>query len=263
MTKAQLACRMERNFISGYKGSHGIQTAVFSEDDSIAKLLTGYPVPWMNCVLRFDAGGKDPNEEVAKVLKGLDQQRCSMYWFVGALTARPTKLHEALKANGLALSGGGYVGMALPAEAYSPTSPPSELAIKIVDGAKKIREWLEPFSMCFSAKGLVRSHFFQYGLKNLGDSSKEVWFTAYLDDTPIGTAAYVINCGVILVHSVATLPAFRRRGYARAVMEAAISHALNRVSLPVTLYASAQGLELYKKVGFSEVYRMTPYLLQR
>jgi GNAT superfamily N-acetyltransferase len=261
LPRLELARRTERNFINSFQGFQGINNSVFAETDTVAKFRTGYPVAWMNCVLRINGNADNLNGEVAVILRDYEQLSCPMYWFVGALTNRASRVKEVLEARGLQFSGN-YVGMALEPKMLSSSPPLPELRIEEVDGSRKIRHWLQPFTVCFAAPEIVKKHFQEYGCKRLGDSSKEVWLVGYCEDLPVSTAAYVINSGVIMLHSVTTLPQFRRRGYARRIMETAINHALKRVRLPICLYSSPMGMQLYKNMGFVEVYEFAHYLFQ-
>jgi GNAT superfamily N-acetyltransferase len=258
LSKPEVARSLETNFINTFKNVHGVEGVVFSQTDSVAKFVSGFPVPWLNCVFWFDANGQDLKEQIKGVLSEFKDRHCPMYWFVGVLTPRQAAVKNALVEVGLT-SASDYVGLVLEPSAFHASAPKPELKIEIVSGSKKIRHWVEPVSVCFSLPNVVRKYSLAYGQRRLGESSNEFWFTTYLDGSPISTAAYVIDAGVILIHSVATLPAYRGQGYARATMEAAISHALNQVQLPLVAYSAPEGLELYKKIGFSEVYRMQPF----
>jgi GNAT superfamily N-acetyltransferase len=261
LPKIELARRTERNFINSFKGAHGIGSAVFSTTDTVTRFTTGYQIAWMNCVLTFNASDKTMNGEIAAIVSDYQKLQCPSYWFVGVLTGRADRVKEALASQGLSHTGN-YIGMALDPEEFSPSRSIPQLRIEQVEGARKRRHWLKPFSIAFGAPQIVEKHFDHYGHRHLGDSSREVWFVAYLDDEPVSTAAYMIDSGVIMVHSVTTLPEFRRRGYASMVMETAMAHALKRSRLPFALFSSPMGAEVYKKMGFVETYKLSHFLFE-
>ena len=76
-------------------------------------------------------------------------------------------------------------------------------------------------------------------------------WTGFVDDTPVASIATVVHSGAIGVYNVATVPAFRSRGYAEAVMRKAIHHEREREgNLPIVLQSTVGGLTLYEKLGF-------------
>jgi hypothetical protein len=66
-----------------------------------------------------------------------------------------------------------------------------------------------------------------------------------------------VSSGVVGVYSVATVPAFRRRGYGEQVTWAAVGSA---PSLPAILQPSEEGAALYRRMGFAPVGRYTKWL---
>ncbi len=66
-----------------------------------------------------------------------------------------------------------------------------------------------------------------------------------------------VSSGVIGVFSVATVPAFRRRGYGEEVTWAAVR---SEPSLPAVLQPSVEGAALYRRMGFEPVDRYTKWL---
>lgn len=61
---------------------------------------------------------------------------------------------------------------------------------------------------------------------------------------PTGVLAYVSN--------IATDPAWRRQGFARAVAEALLDDARGRGVVRIELHATPDGIELYRSLGFVE-----------
>jgi Acetyltransferase (GNAT) family len=66
-----------------------------------------------------------------------------------------------------------------------------------------------------------------------------------------------VSSGVVGVYSVATVPAFRRRGYGEQVTWAAVGSA---PSFPAILQPSEEGAALYRRMGFAPVGRYTKWL---
>ena len=76
-------------------------------------------------------------------------------------------------------------------------------------------------------------------------------YVAYADEEPVATAATLTAAGVAGVYALATLAAYRRRGYGEAVMRHALEAARRETGIEATvLEASAPGLRLYERMGY-------------
>jgi ribosomal protein S18 acetylase RimI-like enzyme len=83
----------------------------------------------------------------------------------------------------------------------------------------------------------------------------DIWL-GYRDGQAVTSAAVIGAAGGLGIYSVATLPAWRGRGYAEAVMRHAVADQRAKgVSGPLVLQSSPGGLELYRKLGFRRVTR--------
>lgn len=78
------------------------------------------------------------------------------------------------------------------------------------------------------------------------------WLFAELDGVGVGTAASIVTGRTNNIGAVAVLPAFRGRGIATALTEAAIAAG---PGVPATLSATAAGRGVYRRLGFCEVGR--------
>jgi ribosomal protein S18 acetylase RimI-like enzyme len=86
-------------------------------------------------------------------------------------------------------------------------------------------------------------------------------FVAFVDGRAVAIVALVAVAGVIGVYSLATLPAFRRRGYGEALLRTAAAGVAERTGLKcMTLQSTEAGYELYKRMGFRDETRFTVYL---
>lgn len=78
-----------------------------------------------------------------------------------------------------------------------------------------------------------------------------------LDGTPVGTALVFETGGVMGIHLVGVLPAYRRQGFAKKIMDAVLQDCLQRGGKFATLQASAMGERLYRDLGFVEQFKIT------
>lgn len=86
-------------------------------------------------------------------------------------------------------------------------------------------------------------------------------YVAYVKGAPVATAAAVVAAESIGIYSVSTLPQFRRRGYAEALMRHIIERYTAETGLERTvLQATRSGYEMYLKMGYRPVSRFVVYM---
>ncbi|HTP88984.1 MAG TPA: GNAT family N-acetyltransferase [Bryobacteraceae bacterium] len=91
-----------------------------------------------------------------------------------------------------------------------------------------------------------------------------VGWLGYQGRTPVSTTALVVTGGLIGVYSVATLPAFQRRGYAEAVMREAIGRTTAETGIePTGLQSTSAGMPLYRQMGYQQVTRFQVFASRR
>ena len=74
-----------------------------------------------------------------------------------------------------------------------------------------------------------------------------------VDGKPVGTGLLLYLAGVASIFNVATLPAYRQRGVATAIMAALHSQALDDGYHATVLTSSQMGLSLYQHLGYRRV----------
>jgi len=257
ISNLDIARRMERNYINGFRLISGINGTIFSEDEDTAEFWSGYSAAWINGVFRTNGSAKNLEEIVARTLR--KNPAVPMLWRVGVLTSEPERVGEALLARGLRDAG------TVPALALMPgqlvSSPqPVEMTVKVVSTPALVSDWLEPYCTGFDLNETIRSHFEQFIKGRIGSSQTEAWFVGYVDNQPACCAYYLTTCEITVIYNVATLTDFRNRGYGRSLVEAAIQHAWQRSAYPIALYSSEMGLSVYRKIGFSDVYRLGEFV---
>jgi ribosomal protein S18 acetylase RimI-like enzyme len=76
-------------------------------------------------------------------------------------------------------------------------------------------------------------------------------FVGYDGSRAVTCAALIEAAGAIGIYSVGTLPGWRRRGFAEAIMRHAVAEFRRRGAAgPVVLQSSPGGMELYRRLGF-------------
>lgn len=81
----------------------------------------------------------------------------------------------------------------------------------------------------------------------------------FVGGEPVATARLACLGAVVEIHSVVTLPAYRRRGYATALTWAAVAEGVRRGATAALLTATALGYPVYVKMGFQPVCTFRSY----
>jgi ribosomal protein S18 acetylase RimI-like enzyme len=87
------------------------------------------------------------------------------------------------------------------------------------------------------------------------------YFVGLCEGRPVTVATLLSVEGIAVIAGVATLPAFRRRGFGRAITWAAIAEAAARGCTAATLNASDMSYPMYVEMGFIPVCKHRTYAL--
>lgn len=86
-------------------------------------------------------------------------------------------------------------------------------------------------------------------------------YVAYYKGTAVTTMAVVLAADAIGIYSVSTLPQYRRKGYAEAMMRQVIAEYTRRTGVERTvLQATRAGFDMYKKMGYRAVSHFSVYM---
>ncbi|MGQ9918665.1 MAG: GNAT family N-acetyltransferase [Bryobacteraceae bacterium] len=78
----------------------------------------------------------------------------------------------------------------------------------------------------------------------------------YADGRAVTAAAFIEAAGALGIYSVATLPAYRGKGFAEAIMRHGVEQFRQQgVRGPLVLQSTPSGMELYRRLGFRHVTR--------
>ncbi|HYF92592.1 MAG TPA: GNAT family N-acetyltransferase [Symbiobacteriaceae bacterium] len=80
-------------------------------------------------------------------------------------------------------------------------------------------------------------------------------YVAYWGTRPAGAGMLFCHGGMGGIYNMCTMPEFRGRGVATAIMAAALSEAMARGCTHVGLTPTAMGRPLYERLGFREIYQ--------
>ncbi len=176
------------------------------------------------------------------------------------------KLGAVFGRNGLRCSSE-MPGMA--ATALAPLRQPlPRLDLRRVDSAKALADFRMVGALCFHVPG----NWFAEVFDSTDPEARPGFRTlvGYLDGEAVATAAYVASPatagpgiagpGAVGLYNIATIPAKRGRGIGEAVTRLAADAARAETGrVPVVLQSSAMGRDLYQRLGFKTVARISVY----
>jgi GNAT superfamily N-acetyltransferase len=139
-----------------------------------------------------------------------------------------------------------------------PVHPLPEIECVAVNDAKTRKAFTELTSVSFDIPYMVAHAVY---------SRPEAWHGAYrgyvgmAGGRVVAIAAMVAAADIIGVYSLATLPAYRRRGYGEAILRAAAARTAENSGITrLCLQSTEAGYNLYKVMGFRDSTRYVVYL---
>ena len=85
-------------------------------------------------------------------------------------------------------------------------------------------------------------------------------YVGYVMGEPVSTAGVVVAAGAVGVYNVATVPGHQKRGFGEAVIRHALARAREQHgSERSVLQSTSQGLQLYRRMGYSVVTNVAVY----
>lgn len=181
------------------------------------------------------------------------RQRDWSFWlcedYLAPRTAR--RIHRIFESHGMeciAESPGMETPELTPPRRVLPT-----LSYRRVNDAGTRRAFAQLVTACFHIPPPISHQV--YEPEEMWRGPLEVWL-GYDGDFAVTSTALIEAAGVLGLYSVATLPAWRGRGMAEAIMRHAVAdRRLRGVTAPLVLQSSPGGLELYKRLGFKRTTR--------
>ena len=212
----------------------------------------------LNAILRFRQARPVTQADVEAVITPYRAAHRPMQWWMRSGT-EPRHLRQELFALGMQ-PWGHPKGMALPLTHWQPPHPMShEISVMPVATTAAAQTTLQTICTVF---GLAPQPMRRWGAEN----PRFTAFQATVHGTPAGALVRLLDDDVVGFFHVATLPRFRRRGIAAAMMTHALLDARLQGARIAALTASPMAETLYQHLGFAhcctfELWMPTPRLL--
>jgi len=123
----------------------------------------------------------------------------------------------------------------------------------------QLSEWIHPLKEAFQATNEDALHYQEAHQRALEKKANFRHFAAYAEGEPVSAATLSLSSYGARLDDLGTKPSFQRKGFARAVTLHAMKVA-HELGYPwICLEASDEGIPLYTKIGFKELYRNEVY----
>lgn len=229
------------------------------EDPDMIWTLSDVPFPLFNSVCRARLDPARAEAAIDRAVARCAARGVPLLWWTGPATA-PPDLGDRLAARGLYEE---YAaGMALElSRPQRPRRDPGEVTVERVGSRAALERWCELLCAAFEMPDFVGEAFMGLTLAlGLDDAAPFRHYLARLDGRPAGTCSMFFGAGVAGLYDIGTIPEFRRRGVATTAAGAALDDARALGFRTAILHATADGVGVYRGLGFREYCRLGQYV---
>ncbi|MEJ1931808.1 GNAT family N-acetyltransferase [Nostoc sp. NIES-2111] len=259
LSTPDLVAALENNLFAIFTHYAHAKNCEFHSDSNLIRFATGIGFPLFNGVIRAQLPPEEIDTTISKTLEYFSTKQLPMFWWTGPAT-QPPDLGKYLEAKGFS-----NVGV-LPAMAIDLSILPSEkslstdLAITTVSDQQSLKYWTEVAAIAFEIPDTQWDAFYNLELSLGWESEKFIRFIGYENGLPVATSALYLDGQVAGLYYVGTHPEARRKGFAKAIVLAALYKARSLGYRVATLQASQMGINIYQQIGFQEYFPVTMYL---
>ena len=232
--------------------------AEFHEDPCLKWVFTGIPYSFLNNVIFTQLASDNVDAVIQQALEGFKSKNITrLSWWTEPGT-QPIDLGEHLVNHGLTYEHGAP-GMAVDLMGLMGESTPTGLAIKRVDNAEVLSEFVHAAAIGFGLPASSESICFDL-FAGLGFDLPLKNFVGYIRGEPVATAELFLGAGVAGIYWVSTVPAVRHKGIGSAMTAAPLRQACEMGYHIGILHSSEQGIDVYRRIGFVEKCQMSHYV---
>ena len=139
---------------------------------------------------------------------------------------------------------------------------PGGLQIRRVRTAAELHDFAQVIAVSWTPPDADVLRFYELAAPALLDEDAPLWlYVGYLGEAPVATSELVIGGGVVGLYNVVTRLGYRRRGFGTALVLQPLLNARARGYRTAILQASAEGVSVYRRLGFEAFGRITEYKL--
>jgi ribosomal protein S18 acetylase RimI-like enzyme len=168
------------------------------------------------------------------------------------------QVEHFLKCHSLAQTDKG-VAMVIFLKEMHLTSAPGSLKVKAMDD--DLHLWSVPLLHGFESTSQI-TEVYTYRHQSASKSKRLYHFSGFVNDTVVCSLSLSCLGEYARIDDVATMPEEQRKGYASQLINVALDYARARNVNTCFLEASSSGLNVYKRLGFKELFKNHYYELQ-
>ncbi|MBD2503516.1 GNAT family N-acetyltransferase [Anabaena azotica] len=258
LSAPDLVTTLENNIFAIFTYYAQANNTEFYFGSNMIRFVTGVATPLLNGVIRTQLQPQEIDTTIRETLEYFSTKQLPMLWWTGPAT-QPPDLGKYLEAQGL-INVGILSGMAIDLSVLPPETPvKADFVITTVSDQQSLKYWTEIVAIAFEIPDTQWDAFYNLELSLGWESKTFIRFIGYDNDLPVATSALYLDGQVAGLYYVATRPEARRKGFAKAIVLAALYKARSLGYLVATLQASQMGINIYRQIGFQEYFPVTIY----
>jgi ribosomal protein S18 acetylase RimI-like enzyme len=244
LDEASLVARGHRNFAAFYQAiaaEHG----VVAEADGVIVAATDFPVPWLNIAVATRPPS-DPEATVAWTARTFAQH--PVPWLLYAADDAAEAIAPAAERAGLVPdhTEPGMLLDPIPAE----TAPTLGLEIQRVDGPGLLAAYQEVFAEAYEAPLALSARAFS---PEVAAALDHTLYVGFVDGRPVAIVNRLTSHRIAGIFAVGTIPAYRRRGLAAAMVRRAAADGRAEGCVASYLQSWEMGVGVYRGLGYRPV----------
>jgi GNAT superfamily N-acetyltransferase len=231
--------------------------AVLHEEPGLYWFETGVPLDLFNGVLQTRLEAAALPAAIDRVQAYFQQRRLPFHWRLGP-SSQPADFGPLLEARGIS-----HVedepGMAVDLFALNEALPvTSSVTIHPVTSDEQVSQWARVWG-CGAPEEVIEQMGTVYTALRPSPQRSFQLYLGTLAGEPVATAALFLGAGVAEIGQVVTLPQARRQGIGAAMTLMAAQAARSQGYRIAVLTASPMGINIYRRLGFSECCTVSTY----
>ena len=242
---------IEENFFAVCRYWGGLNSS-FTQAGSIGAMNTGAAIADINWVWNEKPLTNDDAKSIADIKEIYKKLNLRFWWWIYPRGQSP-ETRSMLQDAGLRLIEKVPCMAADLSDSASEGQSPNNVTISLVKDKNDLLIWED---ISFHGFEMPRRAREQYGAFvssfDLAAQSSQKLFLAYFDGKPVATSLLFTHKNSAGIYYVATLPAYRNKGFGLAITQGAMQAAMQDGFKNVILQATPLGVKVYIRTGFKE-----------